>query len=122
MSENNVTKLTPELVRTLPGVSVLKTDSSHYNISFQNNPESLDVVRMANSILVAASRNKEWRNKACEEFAKALPGLLKNMGITITAKTNDDEIKRLKKSVEALTDSVKSYGGNPEKILKNAGL
>ena len=44
------------------------------------------------------------------------------MGITITAKTNDDEIKRLKKSVEALTDSVKSYGGNPEKILKNAGL
>lgn len=122
MAVDNLPKITPEVAKTLPGVYVIKTDSTHYNISFQNNPEPLDVIRMANSILVAASRNKEWRNKACEEFAKALPGLLKNMGITITAKNNDEEIKRLKKSVEALTDSVKSYGGNPEKILKNAGL
>ena len=50
---------------------------------------------------------------------KAFPSLLKNMGIQISA---DEEIKRLRKSVEALTASVKSYGGNPEKILRNAGV
>ena len=123
MENNEAQKITPEVARTLPGMQVLKTDNAHYNIVFQNNPAPEDVVRMAASVLIAASRNQNWRNNwrngVCTEFAKAFPSLLKNMGIQISA---DEEIKRLRKSVEALTASVKSYGGNPEKILRNAGV
>lgn len=119
MENNEAQKITPEVARTLPGMQVLKTDNTHYNIVFQNNPAPEDVVRMAASVLIAASRNQNWRNGVCTEFAKAFPSLLKNMGIQISA---DEEIKKLRKSVEALTASVRSYGGNPDKILRNAGV
>ncbi len=119
MEENNAPKITAEMAKTLPGAHILKIDNTHYNIAFQNNPAPEEMVKMACSILLAASRNKEWRDASCSEFAKTLPGLLKSMGIQSNA---DQKIKELQKAVDALSSSVKSYGGKPEKILKNAGL
>ena len=100
-----------------PGIQILKSDSTHYNVVFQQGLSPEDVVRMAASVLIAASRNQAWRNDVCTEFARALPGLLRNMGIQSNA---DGEIRRLNKAVEALKSSVRSYGGNPDKILRNA--
>ena len=117
--DSNVQGITPEMAKTLPGINILKTDASHFSLVFQNNPAPQDVVRMASSILIAASRNQAWRDAVCTEFAKTLPGLLKSMGIQSNA---DSEIAKLRKSVDALTASVRSYGGNPEKILRNAGV
>ena len=119
MQENNTAKITPEMAKTLPGVHVLKIDGTHYNISFQNNPSPEDVIRMASTILIASSRNQEWRERACTEFARTLPALLKNMGIQSSA---DQKLKEQQKAIESLSSSVKSYGGNPDKILRNAGL
>ena len=119
MDSSNMQRITPEMAKTLPGINILKTDASHFSLVFQNNPTPQDVVRMASSILIAASRNQAWRDAACTEFAKSLPGLLKNLGIQSNA---DSEIAKLRKSVDALTASVRSYGGNPEKILRNAGV
>ena len=119
MDNGNVQRITQGMAKTLPGLHILKTDATHFNLVFQNNPTPQDAVRMASSILIAASRNQAWRDAACTEFARTLPGLLKNMGIQSNA---DSEIARLRKSVDALTASVRSYGGNPEKILRNAGV
>ena len=111
-----------DMTKTAPTLYVCKTDQNHYNVSFMNSVMPEDVVRMAvSAILGAANPNAQpaVRQRIAVEFAKALPSLLSKLGVHSKA---DEELRKQKKTVEALTEAVRSYGGNPEKILRNAGI